>query len=121
MDKLDQSRLYSEVLPGTATNFTSPVLNFSSGQAYYVTLYYTNGAGIENILTSNPLYYDMTPPTVPSVGVSVLPNFGSGVYDGVEGNISTLRREPAAVCVLETQSVTLQFGSFNDSETGIER
>ena len=66
-DNLDQSHLFSFALPGNMTNFTSPVMNFSSDQAYYVTLYYTNGAGLENIITSRPVYYDLTPPISPSV------------------------------------------------------
>ena len=103
------------------TNFTSPVMNFSSDQAYYVTLYYTNGAGLENIITSRPVYYDLTPPISPSVGVVVLPNYASGVYEGVTEAVTGVVRDSEAVCVLVTDGLSLQYGTFTDSETGIER
>ena len=119
-DNLDQSRLFSSVLPGNTTNFTSPVLNFTSGQAYYVTLYYTNGAGLENIVTSRAVYYDWTPPVSSSVGVVVLPNYASGVYEGVSEGVTGVMRDSEAVCVLVTDRLSLQYGAFTDPESGIE-
>lgn len=118
-DALDRSRLFSATLSGAVTNYTSPVLSFTAGQPYYMTLYYTNGAGLENIITSQPLYYDTTPPDppLPTERIIVLPNFGmamSGLVDDVE-------RAALAVCVLETDTLVFQFGELNDTQSGIER
>ncbi len=88
---------------------------FDQYSPYFLTLYITNGAGLERIITSDPIYFDATPPQF-SGQVSVLRNFRSGEYslgDIIVGNLVT---EPAT-CLFDTDTVSIVFQAPTDQES----
>ena len=96
-------------------------MTFDPSMAYYVQLYTRNGAGLERVTTSNSIYFDTTPPISEEI-VIILPNFETVNY--LQGNltnqISMLNRS-SAVCLLDTDVVTVLFDRSSDLESGIFR
>ena len=92
------------------------MLEFTSGIPYYTTLYIYNGAGLENIITSEPIYFDATPPV--NIGdIYVIPNYGSINY---ENSTDDINMSSVAQCVWDSNILTVQFTPFLDMETGIK-
>lgn len=106
----DQSVLSRITLDGGAdlSSFTSrPIPALDHTLPYYVTLYAINGAGIETIVTSDAIYFDISPPTIRN-GVLVVPNFKVAEYVmGMLANLS-LGAE-SATCLLDTDVVSIMF------------
>ena len=88
-------------------------MNYSPDQGYYVTLYAYNGAGLENIITSEPVYIDTSPP-VSEGSLYVIPNFGDQSYTDESGSINTTME---AFCVWDTDVLTLRFSKSSDEES----
>ena len=110
-DPLDQSRIFSQEVPGNEYSFVSPVLQFYKEQTYYVTLYTENKAGLVNILTSDPIYFDETPP-INSGKIKVIPNYAFGYYNMGDINNLTIDMSQSAVCILWSNCVGLRFSAF---------
>ena len=106
----DQSVLGRSTLDGGAdlSSFTSrPVPSLDHTLPYYVTLYAINGANKETVISSNALYFDISPPTIRN-SVVVIPNFKVAKYVmGVLANLS-LGAE-SATCLLDTDVVSVMF------------
>jgi hypothetical protein len=90
-------------------------MTFDQDSPYFLTLYVTNGAGLERLFTSDPIYFDATPPQF-SGKVSVLRNFRSGEYslgDIIIGNLGT----ESATCLFDTDIVSIVFQAPADQES----
>ena len=96
-------------------SYTSPLMTFELNVAYFLTLYITNGAGLEKIFTSDPIYFDATPPRF-SGKVSVLRNFRSGEYSLGDITIDNLGTE-SATCLFDTDIVGIVFQPPTDRES----
>ena len=88
---------------------------FEQDIPYFVTLYTKNGAGLERISPSNPVYFDATPPHLTST-ISVLRNFGSGEYNLGDIVISDFGME-SATCLFDTDIVSILFQAPIDPES----
>ena len=96
-------------------SYTSPLMSFEGDTPYFLTLYITNGAGLEKIFTSDPIYFDATPPQF--IGkVSVLRNFRSGQYSLGDIIVDNLGTE-SATCLFDTDTVSLVFQPPTDQES----
>ena len=118
----DQSVLSKTTIPTKAPYlelFVSPHLTFDPAESYYVTLYITNGAGLEAVLISDPVYFDITPPIIEKP-LLVLPNFGFADY--IMGNLtnSSVGAE-SAVCYLDTDVFTVVFPAAEDAGSAVVR
>ena len=91
-------------------------MNYSTNQSYYVTLYAYNKAGLESIVTSEPIYIDTSPPTSEGL-LYVLPNFGDQSYTDESGTINTTTE---ALCLWDTDVATLIFSQSSDKESNIK-
>ena len=115
----DQSVLSRVTLDGAPSrySFTTPVLpSLDPSLPYYVTLYTTNGAELETITTSDPIYFDISSPITRN-GVFVVPNFK--VADYVMGELSNLTSgAESAICLLDTDVVSVMFDRPQDYESG---
>lgn len=112
----DDSSLSKTVIAGktNVNSYNSPQITFESNLPYYVVLYALNGAGLETNIISNPVYFDLSPP---DVGVlRVVPNFAAAEFSMDFINL-TMGVEPA-VCLWDTDVVTLVFDEPSDSEVG---
>ena len=104
-DPLDQSRVYSETLSASLSEFVSPVMEFQADVAYYVTLYVNNGAGLQSILTSEAIYY-LTAPREWNGPLMVVPNYATSEY-----NTIGLELESEAICLQDTDVISILFPS----------
>lgn len=116
----DQSVLSRTSLEGgsNADSYTSPVISpLDTDLPYFITLFATNGANLEGITISGPLYFDVSPPLV-SGGVFVHPNFR--IADYVAGALTNLSSgvESSAACLLDTDVVSILFDAPSDPESG---
>ncbi len=117
----DQSVLTETNLEGNSNVFVSPLLTVSTATAYYVTARISNGARLETILTSDPVYFDATPPPVSEAFIFVPPNSFASAY-----NMSNFDTEPvllsdSVICLLDTDIVTVVFQDTTDEESDIIR
>ena len=96
-------------------SYSSPLIGFELGMPYFLTLYVTNGAGLERIFTSDPVYFDATPP-VYTGAVSVIRNFGTGEYNGGNVMIDRIGTE-SAVCLYDTDITSIIFHTQTDPES----
>lgn len=113
----DQSVLSRVAIEGKEhiDSHSSPLMVFEQDTPYFLTLYITNGAGLEKVFTSDPIYFDVTPPQF-SGKVSVLRNFRSGEYslgDITVGNVGT----ESATCLFNTDIVSIVFQPPTDRES----
>ena len=109
----DASVLNSTLLPGYSDQFSSPVLQFSAGIGYYVTLVAINAAGLSETYVAGPIYYQTAPPV--AVGVVVVqPNVAFSNSSSASVVVGS------AVCLLDTDVVVLYFNDFSDP-VGITR
>ncbi len=117
----DQSVLGEITLEGNANHFSSPLLYFSDTTAYYVSLRIRNGASLETILLSDPLYFDSSAPPVSQSYVFISPNSLSSKYD--MGNFSTepLLSSDSVICIFDTDVTIVVFEDTTDPETTISR
>lgn len=115
----DQSVLSRVTLDGAPSrrSFTSPLIpSLDPSQPYYVILYATNGAELEAITTSDPVYCDNSSPIIRN-GVFVVPNFKVAEY--IMGTLSDLTSGvESANCLLDTDIVSIMFDRPQDSESG---
>lgn len=91
-------------------------MTFDPSTAYYVMLHTSNGAGLETITTSLPIYFDISPPTSEGL-VTVLPNVETASY--ILGSLtSEALNSSSAACLLDTDVVTVLFDlpSVRESE-----
>lgn len=94
-------------------------MTFEPSTAYYVMLHTSNGAGLETITTSPPIYFDISPPTSEGL-VTVLPNVKTASY--ILGSLtSEALNSSSAVCLLDTDVVTVLFDLPSDRESEILR
>lgn len=96
-------------------SYTSPLIVFTQNIPYFVTLYTTNGARLERIFTSEPVYFDTTPPVFAGT-VSVLRNFGTGEYNMGDITIRSIGMDTAA-CLYDTDIVSILFQAPLDPES----
>ena len=113
-DQSDKNRVNTSIVPSFYCSATFNVMNYSSDQSYYVTLYAYNHVGLENIITSDPIYFDTSPPVSEGL-IFVLPNYGDQSYQNSEINITS-----ETFCVWYTNVLSLRFSQSNDEETGIK-
>jgi hypothetical protein len=115
----DQSVLSRVVLDSqlSRSSYVSPVIpSLVPSQPYYITLYATNGAELETITTSEPVYFDISSPLIRN-GVSVIPNFKAAEY--IMGVLSNLTfGVESAMCLFDTDVVSIMFDRPEDSESG---
>ena len=120
----DQSVMSKTTLAERLLYYQTPLLELLPQQPYYVTLFALNGAGLENLITSEPIFVDSTAP-INEGPLFVVPNYVSAEFDAsgistVGGTGGYLAGESAR-CLLETDVVTILFEAFKDSESEIER
>ena len=96
-------------------SYSSPLIDFEQGTSYFLTLYITNGAGLERILTSDPVYFDATPPIYTGM-VSVIRNFGTGEYNSEDIVVDMLGTE-SAICLYNTDVTSIVFQAPADPES----
>ena len=118
-DATDQSILSEMNLAGDSSFFVSPQLNVSVTMTYYVTLRIGNSAGLETILTSDPVYFDNSPPIVEGFTVTVLPNSLLSQYDMSNFSTEFIASPDTLVCLLNTDVAVIVFDNSADPETGI--
>ena len=115
----DQSVLSKTLLEGGASlsSYTSPVLHsLLPNVTYHVSLFATNGANLESVTTSSPVYFDISPPII-SGRVLVRPNFK--VADYIMGSLTNLTSGlESAICLLDTDTVSILFNTPLDTESG---
>ena len=113
----DQSVLNRKHITGKhpTNSYTSPLIVFEQGSPYYVTLYITNGAGLEKIFTSDAVHFDASPPLLTGA-LFVLRNFGSGVYNMEDIIIESTGIE-SATCSYDTDTVNVVFRTPIDPES----
>ena len=113
----DQSVLSQTDIEGKEhiDSYISPLMMFEQDMPYFLTLYITNGAGLEKIFTSNPIYFDATPPQS-SGTIAVLRNFRSGAYNLGNIVIDNLGTE-TATCLFDTDIVSVVFQPPVDPES----
>ena len=90
-------------------------MTFEQDVPYFLTLYITNGAGLEKIFSSNPIYFDATSPQT-SGKISVLQNFRSGGYTLGDIVVDSLGIE-SATCLFDTDIVSIVFQPPSDPES----
>lgn len=90
-------------------------MTFEQDIPYFLTMYITNGAGLEKIFTSSPIYFDVSPPQI-SGKIAVLRNFRSGEYTLGDIVVDNLGIEPAT-CLFDTDVVSIVFLPPNDPES----
>ena len=114
----DQSSLIKTPLSGRTNlySYHSPKMTFEPDVAYYVVLYALNGAGLETVIQSNPVYFDLSPPSVDGT-LRVVPNFVAASYDMDVVNLTSSRLE-SAMCLWDTDVVALVFEEPRDLEVG---
>lgn len=116
----DQSVLSRILLTGdpNLSFFTSPVLfSVDPSLPYYVILFATNGAQLESIIISEPVYFDISSPII-SGGVVIYPNFKVADYVvGALVNLTSLGAE-SATCLLDTDVVSISFDTPQATKTG---
>ncbi len=102
-----------DVIPNT---FASSLLaSLDPSITYHVTLFATNGAGLESITTAS-VYFDISSPII-SGGVTVSPNFKVASY--VMGLLSNVTKgAESATCLLDTDVVSILFNAPQDEESG---
>ena len=113
----DQSVLSRVAIEGKEhiDSYSSSLMVFEQDTPYFLTLYITNGAGLEKIFTSDTIYFDATSPQF-SGKVSVLRNFRSGEYslgDIIVGNIGI----ESTTCLFDTDIVSIVFQRPTDQES----
>lgn len=117
----DQSVLSETTLEGGGNSFVSPLLPVSDSTAYYVAVRIRNGAGLETILTSDPLYFDTSAPPISEAFVVISPNSLTSDY-----NMSSFVTEPllstdSVFCLHDTDVVIVVFQDTSDPETEVTR
>lgn len=119
----DQSVMSLTPLAGNPSSFTSPILTFDHNTAYYVSLYVTNGAGLEGVVISNAVYFDTSPPNFSEGAVFVLPNSASSSVNFSLSNLTEVDLEEMTptFCLLDTDVVVILFTAPEDMETDISR
>lgn len=96
-------------------SYTSPLIVFEQGVPYFLVFHTTNGAGLEKSFTSDPIYFDATPPHFPST-ISVLRNFGTGEYNMGDITIDSIGME-STTCLYDTDIVSIFFHGPSDPES----
>ena len=90
-------------------------MTFEQDAPYFLTLYIINGAGLEKVFTSDPIYFDASPPQF-SGKVSVLRNFRSGEFNLGDIVIDNLGTE-SAICLFDTDIISVIFQPPTDRES----
>ena len=103
------------VLSSETASFVAPFLEYTPSISYYVTLETTNGVGLKTLGYSEPIYVESTPPT-PTGTAMVLANYLETNYTDLSSAVYDL---PQAGCILETNSLTLQWDTFEDEESSV--
>ena len=115
----DQSVMSRTILDGYAdlSSFvTPPISSLDHTLPYYVVLYSTNGAGLESITISDPVYFDISPPII-SGEVNVYPNFKvSDYFMNMLINMSS--GVESATCLLDTDVVSITFSNAQGMDSG---
>lgn len=85
-------------------------MEFQANTAYYVTLYVNNGAGLQNIMTSEAIYYATMAPQWTGY-VMVVPNYATSDY-----SITDLEKESEATCLQDTDVISILFPSPGEGD-----
>ena len=103
------------VFSSEATSFVAPFLEYTPGVLYHITLEVTNGVGLKTLGHSGPIYVETTPPSTTGTAV-VLANYLEANYSDLSSAVTSLSQ---ARCILETDSLTVQWDAFVDVESSV--
>ena len=91
-------------------------MRFEQELPHYLTLYITNGAGLEKIFTSDAVYFDASPPLLTGA-VSVLRNFRNGEYYDQGYIVSDSSGTEPTACLYDTDIVSVLFQAPVDPQS----
>ena len=103
------------LFPHGVSWYAAPLLEYSPGVGYFVTLTAINEVGLKTLVYSSAIFVETTPP-VPPQTVNVVANYLEANFSDLENALDSL---PSSKCILETDSITLEWSEFVDTESNI--
>ena len=103
------------LLPQEVSSYSAPILEYSTGIGYYVTLTTTNSVGLRTLAYSSAIFVESTPPQAPQ-SVNILANYLETNYSDLASSLESLS---PSECILESDSFTVEWEEFIDTESNI--